>query len=134
MLANWGWADSFNDDFRTNGAPQPNAGLRFPHVPKHTARLWLGKSFTLGDATLLGVNLGGRYQSTYFLNTANTLVMPELLTFDGAISLRYRAYDVALNFTNLTDRDRYYVSQINSGGLLYPGRPFGTQLTVRYRF
>ena len=121
-------------DVRTDGTPQANAGLRFPHSPKHTAKLWLGRSFAFGDATVLGVNLGGRYISTYFLNTANTLVMPEQLTFDGAISLRHRAYDVALNFTNLTDRDRYFTSQINSGGLLYPGRPFGTTLTLRYRF
>ena len=134
VTANWGWADSFFDDVRTDGTPQANAGLRFPHSPKHTAKLWLGRSFAFGDATVLGVNLGGRYISTYFLNTANTLVMPEQLTFDGAISLRHRAYDVALNFTNLTDRDRYFTSQINSGGLLYPGRPFGTTLTLRYRF
>lgn len=134
VLAAWGWADSFNDDLRSDGTPQPNAGLRFPHAPKHTARLWLGKTFILGDRAGLSVNAGGRYVSEYFLNTANTLVMPERLTFDGAFSLRYRSYDMALNFTNLTGRDRYYVSQINSGGLLYPGTPFGTQLTLRYRF
>ena len=134
VLANWGWADSFFDDFKTDGTPQTNAGLRFPHVPKHTARLWLGKTFVVGDATSFSVNLGGRYVSTYFLNTANTLVMPERLTFDGAASFRYRNYDLALNFINLTDRERYYVSQINSGGLLTPGPPIGTTLTLRYRF
>ena len=134
LTANWGWADSFTDDFRTDGTPQPNAGLRFPHAPKHTARLWVGRTFVLGDRTGFNVNLGGRYVSTYFLNTANTFIMPERLTFDGAVSFRHRSYDIALNFTNLTDRERYYVSQINSGGLLYPGTPFGTQLTLRYRF
>jgi hypothetical protein len=30
--------------------------------------------------------------------------------------------------------DRYFVSQINSGGLLYPGQPFNATLTLRYRF
>ena len=62
------------------------------------------------------------------------VVMPDRTTFDGAVTLRRGPYDIQLNLGNLLDRDRYYVSQINGGGLLYPGPPFNAQLTLRYRF
>lgn len=134
VLANWGYADSLIDRLRSDGTPQPQAGLRFPHAPKHTARIWLGRSFRLNDETDLQVNLGGRHVGDYFLNTANTLVMPSRTTFDGAVNLRRGPYDITVNLSNLTNRERYYVSQINGGGLLYPGQPFNATLTLRYRF
>jgi outer membrane receptor for monomeric catechols len=134
LLANWGYADSRIDPLRADGSPQPNAGRRFPHAPKHTARLSITKSFDLAPSTSLNVNVGGRYVSEYFLNSANTVVMPDRTTFDGAVTLRRGAYDVALNLGNLLDRNRYFVSQINGGGLLYPGQPFNAALTLRYRF
>ena len=84
--------------------------------------------------TGLSVNVGGRHVSEYFLNTANTFVMPERTTFDAAAVLRRGAYDIGVNIANLTDRERYFVSQINGGGLLYPGERFNAKLVVRYRF
>jgi outer membrane receptor protein involved in Fe transport len=43
------------------------------------------------------------------------------------------SYDVSANLENLLNVKRYFVSQIN-GAQLYPGQPFNTTLTVRYRF
>jgi iron complex outermembrane receptor protein len=134
VLANWGYADSFIPATRADGAPQTNANRRFPHAPRHTARLSVTKSFRIDDVTGLNVNLGVRHVSDYFLNTANTFVMPERTTFDGALTLRRGAYDIGVNLANLTNRKRYFVSQINGGGLLYPGEPFNAKLTLRYRF
>jgi iron complex outermembrane receptor protein len=134
LIAAWGYAEGRIDRLREDGLPQQNGGLRFPHAPKHTARLSVTKMFNLSDTTALSVNLGGRHVSEYFLNTANTVTMPERTTFDGAVMLRRGDYDIGVNFTNLTDRERYFVSQINGGGLLYPGEPFNGKVTVRYRF
>jgi outer membrane receptor for monomeric catechols len=134
VLANWGYADSFIPPTRSDGTSQPNANRRFPHAPRHTARLSATKAFRLGDVTGLNVNLGVRHVGEYFMNTANTVVMPERTTMDGAVTLRRGAYDIGVNLVNLTNRKRYFVSQINGGGLLYPGEPFNAKLTVRYRF
>ena len=60
--------------------------------------------------------------------------MPSRTTFDGSLSVQRAHYSLALNVANLTNRRRYFVSQINSGGLLYPGQPFNASVTVRYRF
>jgi iron complex outermembrane recepter protein len=134
LLANWGYADSRIEPFRADGTPQPNAGRRFPHAPRHTSRVWITKTFRLEGSTSLSVSLGQRYVGRYFMNAANTTIMPSLGTADGAISLRRGKYDVAVNFGNLLDKDRYFDSQINGGAQLYPGEPFNATLTVRYRF
>jgi iron complex outermembrane receptor protein len=134
VLGNWGYADSKIEPFRADGSPQPNAGRRFPHAPKHTARISVTRTFRLGESVKLNVNLGGRYVGRYFLNAANTSIMPSRTTMDGAVSLQRRQYDVAVNFANLLNAERYFVSQINGGGLLYPGPPFGATVTFRYRF
>lgn len=133
VLANYGYADSLIDRFRTDGAPQVNGGKRFPQAPKHLSRIWITKSLNLGPETKLNFSLGGRHVRHYFTNTANTAIVPSATTFDGAISVTRRKYDVAVNFANLLNRQRYFVSQINSTQL-YPGPPFNSTVTLRYRF
>jgi iron complex outermembrane receptor protein len=134
ILANYGYADSKIEPFRSDGLPQANAGRRFPHAPKHTARLWLTKSFLFSPTTLLTVSLGNRYVYRYFTNSANTVMIPSRGTMDGAVSLRRGRYDVSVNLANITNKEHYFVSQINGGGQLYPGQPFSATVTVGYRF
>src|SRR5262249_3152520 len=116
------------------GSVQSNAGKRFPHAPKHQSRVWLSKRFRIGEGTLLTASLGGRYVYHYFLSSANTAagVVPTRSTMDGAVNVIRVKYDVTVNFENITDKDRYFVSQW--AGNLYPGKPFNATLTVRYRF
>src|SRR5262245_27853147 len=134
LLAAWGYADSLIDPLRSDGQPQVNGGLRFPQAPRYTARLSVSKYVRLGAGTALNVNVGYRHVSTYFLNTANTLVMPKLDTMDAAVMVRRGNYDVGVNLRNLTNETQYFTSQINSGGQLYPGEPFNALVTLRYRF
>jgi outer membrane receptor for monomeric catechols len=133
VIANYGYADSLIERFRTDGLPQTNGGNRFPQAPKHLSRIWLTKSLHLGQESRLNFSLGGRYVRHYFTNTANTAIVPSATTFDGAISLTRRKYDVVVNFANLLNAQRYFVSQINSTQL-YPGPPINATLTLRYRF
>lgn len=119
---------------RADGSPQANAGRRFPHAPKHTSRIWITKAFRVGTTTRITASLGARYVYRYFANSANTAVVPSMSTMDGAISMRRGKYDVSVNLANLTDKEHYFVSQINGGGQLYPGQPFGATVTVGYRF
>ena len=133
VIANYSYADGLIDRFRTDGQPQTNGGKRFPHAPKHISRIWLTKSVNLRDTTRLNFSLGGRYQRHYFTNIANTTIVPSLTTFDGAVSLTRRKYDVQVNFANLLNAERYFMSVIN-GSQLYPGPPINATLTLRYRF
>jgi hypothetical protein len=90
LIANWGYADCKIEPLRADGTPQPNAGKRFPQAPKHTSRVWMTKTFQLeGKDTSLSFSLGGRYVARYFLNTANTAIIPSRSTADGAINLRH---------------------------------------------
>ena len=134
LLANWGYADSKIEPLRADGTPQVNAGRRFPHAPKHTGRIWMTRAFRFEGGTSISFSLGNRYVGRYFLNAANTAIMPSRGTMDGAINVRRGKYDVSVNLANLTDKERYFVSQINGGGLLYPGQPINATLTLRYRF
>ncbi len=133
LLANYAYADSLIDRLRTDGLPQTNGGKRFPHAPKHLARIWLTKSFNVAEGTRLSFSAGGRYVARYYTNSANTFILPSATTFDGAISLSRTKYDVGVNFSNLLDAQRYFTSQINSSQF-YPGTPITATLTLRYRF
>jgi iron complex outermembrane receptor protein len=133
LIANYAYADSLIDRFREDGVPQANGGNRFPNAPKHISRIWLTKSVKLGETTRLSFSAGGRYQAHYYTNTANTFILPSQTTFDGAITMSRMKYDVGVNFSNLLNAERYFVSQINSSQF-YPGSAFMAALTMRYRF
>lgn len=87
----------------------------------------------VGEETKLNFSLGGRYVRHYFTNSANTTIMPSLTTFDGAVSLTRKKYDLQVNLGNLLNKARYFTSVINSTQL-YPGPPFNATMTLRYRF
>ncbi len=88
----------------------------------------------VGQESKLNFSLWGRYvRAHYFTNSANTTIIPSATTFDGAVGLSRRKYDISVNFANLLNRERYFVSVINSTQL-YPGPPINATLTLRYRF
>jgi outer membrane receptor protein involved in Fe transport len=72
--------------------------------------------------------------SSIISSVANTIagMVPTRRTMEGAVSVRRGKYDVTMNFENITDKERYFVSQWV--GNLYPGKPFNVTLTLRYRF
>ena len=130
--ANYGFADAKFDDFRT--ATVVLSGLRQPNAPKHTGKVFLTKGWRLGEFSKITGSLGGRYSARYYANQTNTNLVPSRLTFSAAAGLVQPRYDVTVNVENFTNRQRYFVSQINGGGQLYPGAPFAATLTFRYRF
>ncbi|MCU1385117.1 MAG: hypothetical protein JWL71_3814 [Acidobacteria bacterium] len=132
-VASYGFVDPQFDDFKASATAVNLAGNELPQAPRHTARAWATKSIDLGSRSSVTASLGGRYVAHYFTNSANTIVLPSRLTFDGAVGFRRQAWDVTLNLINLTNVETYYVSQINSGTQLYPGPPFNASVTVRYR-
>jgi outer membrane receptor protein involved in Fe transport len=131
--ANYGYALPRYDEFH-NAAGQNLAGFMLPHSPRHKARVWLTKLWKVGEKTTLSSSLGANYSYRYFTNAGNTIILPSRFTMDGALNLMRARWEVGVNFSNLTNKERYFVSQINGGNQLYPGQPFSAMLTVRYRF
>ncbi len=131
--ASYGFAEPVFDDFKQSATGANLRGNRLPHAPKHTARFWGTKSFPVSQRSSVAVSLGGRFVEKYFTNSTNTFTLPDRVTFDGAVSFRTTAWEVGVNLVNLTNKERYFVSQIN-GSQFYPGQPFSATLTLRYRF
>jgi len=133
-VASFGFADPIYDDFKSSATGANLRGNRLPHAPRQTARVWGTKSVQVGERSTVTMSLGGRYVSEYFTNSANTITLPSRLTFEGAVGFRRLAWDVVVNVMNLTNKERYFVSQINGGNQLYPGPPFNASVTIGYRF
>lgn len=132
LVASYGYTDPKYDEFRQGTTDL--AGNKQQLAAAHSGRLWGTKSLRLTDTRSLAIGLGARYVGEYFTNAANTIVLPDRLTFDGVVSVRMRDWDVAVNLANLTNNERYFVSNINSGNQFYPGPPFNATLTIGYRF
>jgi iron complex outermembrane receptor protein len=132
VLGSYGYVDPKYDNFQSGTTDL--SGNQQTLAPHHTSRIWGIKSFRLTPTVSLSTGLGGRYVGTYYTDTANTILFPSRLTFDGVVSVRLREWDVAVNLTNILNKDRYFVSNINSGNQWYPGQPFNATLTLRRTF
>jgi iron complex outermembrane receptor protein len=133
-IASYGFADPRYDDFKSSATGANLRGNRLPQAPKHVGRVWLTKTWRPRENSTLSASLGGRYVRHYFTNSANTIIIPSRVTFDGALTFGRPRWDVGVNAENILDKRRYFVSQINSGNQLYPGRPFNAFVTMHYRF
>ncbi|HEY8592542.1 MAG TPA: TonB-dependent siderophore receptor [Sphingomicrobium sp.] len=107
---------------------QPIEGKRATITPKHSANLWLTKSF--GDR--YGFGFGGNYVGERFANPGNTVRLPSYFTADAMAWTRVGPARLQLNATNLLNR-RYIVSgHGTNGNLNVPGAPRAAMLTVRF--
>ena len=129
--ANYGFADA---RFDRVDSPAANLDKRLANAPRHSARVWLTKSWRAGETTKLTTSLGARYINAYFTNATNTVSIPSQFTMSGAVGVARRNWEATVNVENLTNKQRYFVSQINGGNQLYPGAPINAFVTLRYRF
>jgi iron complex outermembrane recepter protein len=102
-------------------------------APRHTSKIWLTKTWRLGEATTLFSSAGMRYMGAEYMNSTDTVFVGGYTVFSGAVGLRRKKWEVQVNAENLLDRQRYFVSQINTTQL-YPGQPINVFATFRYRF
>lgn len=128
--ANYGFADARYD--RVN-APLANLDRRLANAPRHTARVWVTRTWHLNEATSMFTSLGARYINAYFTNATNTATIPSLFIMSSSVGMARKQWSASVNMENLTDKQRYFTSQINSTQL-YPGPPFNVFVTLRYRF
>lgn len=96
--------------------PVSAAGNRVPYVSEHSVSLWTTYDIVpfiqefSGCPRLPGqllVGGGVNYRSNYYVNDANTLMIPAATTLDAMMSYDLDRYHLALNVTNLTDELAY---------------------------
>lgn len=126
-LLNYGYADAQFDDF-LQGTRQL-AGLRPNFVARHTGSLWVTKAFDNG----FGFSLGGRYRGNLFSDRLNSIRLGGFTTWDANLFYRRNKIEYSVNFMNILNKRRYFLSAINDNQL-YPGAPINVFGTIRWRF
>lgn len=107
---------------------QPVEGKRATITPRHSANLFVTKSF--GDR--FGVGVGGNYVGDRFANPGNTVTLPSYVTVDALAWVQIGKARFQLNAYNLFDR-RYIVSgHGTSPNLNLPGAPRTVLGTLRF--
>lgn len=107
---------------------EPIEGKRATITPKHSANLWVTKSF--GER--FGFGAGANYVGDRFANPGNTVTLPHYVTADAMAWYRLGPARVQLNAYNLFNR-RYIVSgHGTNANLNLPGAPRSVMLTLRF--
>lgn len=107
---------------------QPVEGKRATITPRHSANLFVTKSF----ADRFGLGVGGNYVGDRFANPGNTVTLPAYVTVDALAWVQLGKARFQLNAYNLFDR-RYIVSgHGTSPNLNLPGAPRTVVGTLRF--
>lgn len=96
-------------------------GNRTALAPRHQASLWVDYAF---QNRLKGMNLGGgvRYIGSSFGDTANTRKVDAYTLVDMAVRYEWEDYTVALNVSNVLDKDYYATCDTLVGCISGAGR------------
>jgi len=122
LTANYGYTQAWFSAFDTRTGRIPS------FIPKHSAGFWASREWDNG----FRVSLGNRYRGRLFADTANLYRLGGWTTWDASAGYRRSRYDWSVNFENLLNRERYFVSAIYDSQL-YPGTPFNVTTTLRVR-
>ncbi|AXA94345.1 TonB-dependent siderophore receptor [Massilia sp. YMA4] len=108
----------------------PVQGKRATLTPRHSANLWLAKSFGNGLRAGAGINAVDQR----FANPGNTVALPGFATIDAMAGWKLGRVDLQLNVYNLLDRSYIVSGHGSSPNLNMPGAPRSAALTARYQF
>lgn len=124
---------SHNDAEVTRSTFKPEVGVPLSDVPADLASLWLGKGFAVGSGAQLRVGLGGRYVgSTLSTSASGSLRTPSYALVDALVSLRWSDWQLALNATNLLDKE--YYAPCRAFGDCFTGNTRNVTATLAYHF
>ncbi|MCJ8054878.1 TonB-dependent siderophore receptor [Shinella curvata] len=96
----------------TEGGPTAAAGTTPVQIPDLTASLWLDYAVEAGSLEGLSGGVGVRYLGETFADTANKFVVPDATVVDAAIRYKKDNWSVALNVSNLFNKE--YVASCQS--------------------
>lgn len=110
-----------------------NKGNKVPFVPENVFSLWttyeISKHLPVDGKILVGG--GVTYTDGYFVNAANSAVIPSNITWDAMASYELDGWRFALNGYNLTD-ELNYDAAIGNRAVVAPGR--SAVFTIGKRF
>lgn len=108
-------------------------GDRLNDTPENLASVWLAKGFQVGDDMQLRAGLGGRYVgSTVSSGPTTSIRTPSYTLADALLELQMPEWTVALNVTNLFDKE--YFAPCRYFGDCFSGNTRTIVGTVTYRF
>jgi len=117
----------------TESSFAPEVGVQLSDVPKDQASLWAVKTFHVGDDAKLRVGAGARYVgSTISTGVAGTLRTPSYTLADALLGIDWPRWSVAVNATNLLDKQ--YYAPCRAFGDCFTGNGRYVIGTVDYRF
>lgn len=111
-------------------AGRPVQGKRPTLTPRHSANLWVSKTFGDGYRAGAGINHVGERAA----NPGNTVTLPGYTTVDLMLGYRLAKLDLQLNVNNLFDREYFVSAHGTSLHASLPGAPRSVHLTARYDF
>jgi catecholate siderophore receptor len=107
---------------------QPVLGKRATITPKHSANLFVTKSFD----DRFGFGAGGNYVGDRFANPGNTVLLPSYVTVDALVWYQAGPVRLQLNGYNLFNRNYIVSGHGTSPNLNLPGAPRTVLGTVRF--
>lgn len=109
-----------------------NKGMIPVNTPENFASLWLDYTVQNGVAEGLQLAAGARYVGSSYADTVNTLKVPGAVVFDAAIRYEKNDYTIALNATNLFDKE--YVSGCSDANSCFYGNGREVTLSLKKKF
>jgi TonB-dependent siderophore receptor len=116
--------------FNNNGTPADLTGNRVALSPKDQVDLGV----TLGASLGWIAEVEGHYKSNRYLNTFNTILLPDYFVADGRIGWQWPRFSVALAMTNIFDRQYVTDGDITLGGFGFPAPPRRIVVEMDTRF
>ena len=123
---------SYMNSETTSSLTAANVGKQVVYVPEHSATLWTSYEFNQGTPWNLTLGGGVVWNSSVYLNAANTNEVPYTFSLDAFASHRINdQLTVRVNGYNLSD-NRNYVALFGNRAVMGPGR--GVTATVAVSF
>ncbi|HEY4254609.1 MAG TPA: TonB-dependent receptor, partial [Roseomonas sp.] len=123
---------SYLDSDTTRSLTPANVGRAVALVPRHSASLWTTYDINRDQPWNLTLGGGVTWNSSIWLNPANTARVPELFSLDALISHKINDHlTVSMNAYNLTDH-RNYTQLQNNRAVLGAGRTVLVSLAASF--
>lgn len=101
-------------------------------IPETFASLWFDYTIPVGEWRGFGFGGGVNYVGRSFANVANTLTVPEYVTFDAAVHYEWDQWRAALNVQNVGDRR--FVSSCSTVTACFYGTQRRVVASLAYRW
>jgi iron complex outermembrane receptor protein len=101
-------------------------------VPEQFGSMWLDYAVPYEPLQGLSIGAGVRYVGSSYVDSTNTLKVPDSVVFDAALRYEKDNFSAALNVANLFDKR--YVATCNWEGGCYYGKGREASLTLSYKW